>query len=126
MAVLDTSFLIALEKELDTAHARYEDLVVRGEAMRVPAAVWTEYLTGFPPAQRDAARSKLEAGTILEPFGRFLADEAARLQHELLRTGDQIGWHDLQVATTALHYDEPVITSEARFEAVPGLAVLAP
>lgn len=66
----------------------------------------------------------MEAGTRFEPFTRQLADEAARLQFELFRAGEPLGWHDLQVATTALHYGEPVVTSDRRFEAVPGLAVL--
>lgn len=101
----------------------YEDLTSGTDAIRVPAAVWTEYLSGFRPEDRDAARGTLEAGTRFEPFTRQLADEAARLQSELMRAGDTLGWHDLQVATTALHYDEPLISDDRRFEAVPGLAL---
>jgi predicted nucleic acid-binding protein len=124
VAVLDTTFLIDLEKGAEAARGLHEDLRSGTEAVRVPAAVWTEYLSGFPPQDRDAAREALEAGARFEPFTRRLADAAARLQAELVQGGDPLGWHDLQVATTALHYDEHLVSSDGRFEAVPGLAVV--
>jgi predicted nucleic acid-binding protein len=123
MAVLDTTFLVSLEEAKETAEERYLDLQAGREPVRVPAAVWTEYLSGFPPRERDEARETLEAATSFEPFTRRMADESARLQHELMRAGDTLGWHDLQVATTALHYDEVLFSSDGRFEVVPGLAV---
>lgn len=123
MAVLDTTFLIAVERGDPRAVEGYAGLVEGPDALRVPAAVWTEYLSGFDPGRRPEARRVLEAAVTFEPFARVLADEAARLQHELLRAGAAVGWHDLQVAATALHYDEPLVTSDDRFERVPGLAV---
>lgn len=122
MAVLDTTFLVAVEKGQSDAEERYRELADRREALRVPGAVWTEYLSGFSPTERDRARDLLEATLAFEPFTRRMADEAARVQHELMRSGDPLGWHDLQVATTALHYDEMLVSSDKRFAAVPGLA----
>lgn len=123
MAVLDTTFLVAIEKAQPGALARYEELAEGREPVRLPAAAWTEYLSGFPPRDRDEARETLEAGVRFEPFTRRLADEAARMQSELMRSGDPLGWHDLQVAATALRYDEALLSSDTRFEAVPGLAL---
>lgn len=123
MTVLDTSVLVGVERGDEAAQALVEELRSRGDEVRVPGAVWTEYLSGFDPLTREEARSTLEASVRFEPLTRALADEAARLQHELHVAGEPLGWHDLQVAVTALHYDEPVATRDEAFEVVPGLAV---
>jgi len=125
MAVIDTTFLVALEKGSPAAKALNAEIRSSGQARRIPAAVWVEYLTGFPPMDRDNGQRALEGGGTFEAFTRNLADEAARLQFDLLRAGEPLAWHDLQIATTALHYGEPLITSDARFDGVPGLAVVA-
>lgn len=119
--MLDTTFLVAVEKGSGEAEARYRELVDGREPLRLPAAVWTEYLAGFPPRERDEARETLEAAVTFEPFTRRMADEAARIQHELMRSGDTLGWHDIQVATTALHYEEILLSNDERFSLVPGL-----
>lgn len=124
MAVLDTTVLVALEKGSTEASDTYLRLSEEGEPVRLPSAAWTEYLSGFDPVDRDEARETLEASVTFEPFTRRLADEAARLQFELMRAGDPLGWHDIQVATTALHYDEPLVSSDERFQAVPGLGLV--
>lgn len=116
---------MAVEAGADEAEDLLSDLRERGDALRIPGAVWTEYLSGFDPLPREEARAALEAEVTFEAFTRPLADEAARLQAELAGTGEPLGWHDLQVATTALHHDEPVATADAGFEAVPGLGVLS-
>lgn len=123
MAVLDTTFLVAVEKAEPEAVDQYRDLEAGREAVRVPAAVWIEYCSGFGPKERDEARETLEAAVTFEPFTRRMADEAARIQHELMRSGDTLGWHDVQVATTALHYEEVLLSNDERFSSVPGLAV---
>lgn len=123
MVVLDTTFLIDLEKGSKLAHETYQDLIERRKPARLPAAAWTEYLSGFPPLDRDAARERLEGGIRFEPFTRYLADAASRLQFELMRAGEPLGWHDLQIAVTALDYEEILISSDPQFEKVPGLGV---
>lgn len=123
MTVLDTSALVAVERGEETARDVVGEFRERGDEVRVPGAVWTEYLSGFAALPREEARATLEAAVRFEPFTRALADEAARLQHELHQAGEPLGWHDLQVAATALHYDEPVVTRDAGFDVVPGLPV---
>ncbi len=123
MAVLDATFLIDLDKEVPAAGAQLDRLEEDAEPLRVPAAVWVEYLHTFPPARRREARRLLEGLVLFEPFSRSLADAAARLRHELRNAGARLGWHDLQVATTALHHDEPVVSRDRGLEAVPGLVL---
>ncbi len=123
MVVLDTTFLIDLEKGSKPAHETYQNLIERRKPVRLPAAAWTEYLSGFPPLDRDTARERLEGGIQFEPFTRHLADAASRLQFELMRAGEPLGWHDLQIAVTALHYEEVLFSSDPHFEKVPGLGV---
>lgn len=123
MVVLDTTFLIDLERGSEGAHEAYKGLIERRKPVRLPAAAWTEYLSGFPPLDRDAARDRLEGGVRFEPFSRRLADAASRLQFELMRAGEPLGWHDLQIAVTALEYEEVLLSSDPQFSKVPGLGV---
>lgn len=121
MATLDTSFLVAIERRSPAALKVLREIEASAAPSRVPAAVWTEYLSGMTPAKRARAVRTLEGSVTFEPFDRTLADEAARLQHELRRAGATLGWHDLQIATTALHYGEPVVSNDEAFDGVPGL-----
>lgn len=124
MAVLDTSFLIALERGDRGAWLRLEGLQASPGLLRVPAAVWIEYLAPKTPAKRARAVEELDDAVVFEPLTREVADAAARLQHELRSAGTLLSWHDLQVAATALHYNEAVVTSGRGFVKVPGLHVV--
>ena len=124
MAVLDSTFLIALERGAASALARFKELKEQREPMRIPAATWVEYLSSFPPASRAKASRILEESAIFEPFTRSLADDAARIQFELRREGKTLGWHDLQIAATALAHNESLVTADAGFGIVPGLDVV--
>lgn len=125
MAVLDSTFLIAIERGTPAALARFAELKARREPMRVPAAAWVEYLSSFTPSTRAKASRILEESAIFEPFTRALADDAARIQFELRREGKVLGWHDLQIAATALAHNESLVSADAGFAIVPGLDVLA-
>lgn len=125
LVVLDTTFLIALERAEKAAQALYERLLDEGAAMRVPAAVWVEYLAPMDAATRRKARSTLEDSVIFEPFSREAADEAADLQHELLAVGRRLGWHDLQVAATARLHREPLVTRDDALQGLPGIETVA-
>ena len=124
MAVLDTSYLIALERDNLGAWLRMEQLQASGTILRVPAAVWVEYLFPMAAEKRTRAIGELDAALVFEPFTRELADAASRLQHALRARGVALGWHDLQVAATALHYNEAVVTTDKAFAAVPDLHVV--
>lgn len=121
MAVLDTTFLIALERG-DTATERiYGALLERSEPVRVPAAVWVEYLAPMVPSDRRRARETLGSAVVFEPFDKERADEAVDLQHELLGDGRRLGWHDLQVAATARSLREPLFSNDVSLSDVPGV-----
>jgi predicted nucleic acid-binding protein len=121
LVVLDATFLIALERGDAGAARAYASFVDAGKAIRIPAAVWVEYLSPMDAATRRKARATLEEATLFEPFHREVADEAVDLQHELLRSGRRIGWHDLQVAATARLHREPLISNDATLADLPGV-----
>jgi predicted nucleic acid-binding protein len=123
VAVLDTSFLIDLEADEPRAWARLEGLTAAAAPFRVPAAVWIEYLAPMSPAERSDAARALESLVQFVPLDRGIADRAATLQAEMLERGKPLAWHDLQVAATALEVQEEVVSNDARFRDVPGIAV---
>ncbi|MGH2670784.1 MAG: PIN domain-containing protein [bacterium] len=125
MAVLDATFLIDVRDGDADSLRLLEVLRTEHAPLRVPAAAWLEFLAGFPPAGRARAVAILEADVQFEPFTRELADEAARLQFELVSAGRGLAWHDLQIAATALHYNEPLITCDRSFATVPGVDLRA-
>ncbi len=122
MAVLDTSFLIALDRREPGAQALMTQMQQEGAAVTVPAAVWLEYLVGVAPRVRELAANILSRAAEIVPFDQDLADRAVLLQDELLRSGRRLGWHDLQVAATALHRHDALVTLDQGFDEVAGLA----
>lgn len=50
-----------------------------------------------------------------------MAVDVARLQFELRREGRHLGWHDLEMAATALAANEALVPSDAGFTSVQGL-----
>lgn len=113
--------LIALERGDRSAHGLADELVQAGQALRVPAAVWVEYLAPMAPGVRRRARSTLEGSIVFEPFDRDAADEAVDLQHELLGEGRRLGWHDAQVAATARLKREPLVSNDVAMQDLPGV-----
>jgi predicted nucleic acid-binding protein len=126
VVVADTSFLVAYERASDRRASELDALIAGAGPLRVPAAAWTEFLAFLPPAKRSRAVAELESSASFEAFTRELADEAARLQHELLREGRPLSWNDLQIAATALHFGEPLLTADRAFARVPGLEIVSP
>lgn len=124
MVVLDANFLIALEKGNGKAMQRIEGLLTERQPLRVAAVAWVEYLAGVPLGRRHAAQEDLDQTTSFEPFTRECAAVAVRLQSELLKQGARLAHNDLQIAATALHYHEPLVSNDKGFDAVPGLARL--
>lgn len=58
------------------------------------------------------------------PFDDGAAEVAARIQHELYRTGRPIGVYDMQIAAIGLHHGLTVVTHNvSHFARVPGLAI---
>lgn len=124
MAVLDTNFLIAMERGQAKALQRAEGLFQHRMPLRIAAAAWIEYLAGVPLKRRPAIQADLDQTATFEPFTRDCAALAIRLQADLMERGARMNWNDLQIAATALHYDEPVISNDLAFDDVPGLVRL--
>lgn len=126
MPVIDTSFLIRLTRGDAGCVRLSSQLATQRQALWIPAAVWAEFLAGFGPEDRAAARDILrEAGTFA-PFDQNVADMAAALQHNAMSSGKRRGWHDIQVAATALHLREPLVTTDQGFAGIDGLVLLSP
>ncbi|MBW3583793.1 MAG: PIN domain-containing protein [Euryarchaeota archaeon] len=124
MAVLDTTFLIDLERRWPSAIKTLDDLESYAPPLRVPAAVWVEYLSAMEPTKRDRAQRHLEEITTFEPLSKEMAQEASRLQFEMGRVGRPLAWGDLQVAATALHVGEGLVSNDQVFRGVPGLSFI--
>lgn len=126
MAVLDTSFLIAL----DRGETRAQDLLRRlnedGEPLLVPAAVRVEYLCGLREETRERAARLLDRATGLAPMDPTTVDRAVLLQAELMAQGRRLGWHDLQVAAMAMQSHDVLVTKDGDFDGILGLLVLRP
>ncbi|MEK6975178.1 MAG: PIN domain-containing protein [Candidatus Thermoplasmatota archaeon] len=125
MAVLDTNFLIALERQDPKAIAKVDDLVKSAAHLRIPAAAWVEYLSGVSSKRRHAAQADLDETCVFEPFTRDQAIIAVRLQLDLMERGARMSWNDLQIAAAALHFDEQVVSRDAAFDDVTGLVRVA-
>lgn len=123
MAVLDTSFLLDLERGLPDAQRALGDLESFAPLMRVPAPVWLEYLSGFEPIKAARAAQWLDRTVVFEPMGREIAAHAVRLQRELFAAGRPLAYHDLWIAATAVHHDEELVTRDRGFDDIPGLVV---
>jgi predicted nucleic acid-binding protein len=120
VVVLDTTLLVDLQRGSAKALAALRQL---NPPLHVPAVVWTEFLVGLPPLERQRAAAKLEASVVFEAYGREIAEGAARLGYEMAQEGNVLGIADLQVAATALHLGEPLVSNDASFRRVPGLDV---
>lgn len=125
MAILDTTALIDAEHEDPAALQLLQRFRTSGEVLRVTAASWMEYLSSLPEGQRTDAIGRLLGSVTFEAMTRELAGSCAALQHALYSRGLRLGWHDVHIAATALHYHEPLVTRDRGFERVPGLLVQA-
>lgn len=122
VAVLDTTFLIDVERRRAGAVDVLESLRTQGATLRVPAAAWMEFLYGLSPRRRAAAVTELEASTTFEAFTVELANLGLRLQAEMADGETSLRWHDIHVAATALHHNEELVSNDRAFDGVKGLA----
>lgn len=123
LTVLDTDYLVAADRRVPGALTLGEAFLREGASLRIPAAAWAEFLASFAEGRRQRAASELLARAEFHPFGREEADEAADIQHDLIRSGRPMPWHDLQVAATARLLGEDLVSNDLAFRRVPGLSV---
>lgn len=115
MPVLDTSFLIDVERRRKPAIAALEKLVESGESLLVPAPAAAEYLAGLK--DEVAGLHQLEVAFAVVPFGRTQLLEVARLARRAFGEGTFPGWVDVQVAALAVLENTYVVTADpAHFE----------
>lgn len=127
--LIDTSVFIALERQqldLDVVVGMFPD-----EMIALAAITESELLAGVYYANSDERRLRREAFVerILSvlpvlPFDLPTARTYARLLVDLRRSGQTVGAHDLQIASTAVTLDFEVVTHNVRdFGRISGLAV---
>lgn len=124
--ILDTSFLVALERGGALEPARLLD-----EDSAVASITVSELLVGMHRSASSRRRQQRETfiESIIErwPVLSLDIDVArvhARVGSQLQQRGQRIGAHDLIIAATALTHDREVVTHNVReFQRVPGLTV---
>lgn len=127
--ILDTSYLIALRDDDQSAKVKSNELESTGLVLRLPSIViWELYFgigagTDTVPNQR--AYEKLIAHKPVAPLDGDLARRAGILMgtHRASNTKPNLDPGDSIVAATGLKYDEPVVTNDSDFESVEGLRV---
>jgi predicted nucleic acid-binding protein len=127
-AVLDTSAAVAHLRGVTTVTARLHAKMRTRETIYLPLTAWGELLFGAyhadQPARELANLAQFAPATVrLMPTDRT-ADEYARIKEALAKAGSLIPENDLWIAAAALEHGLPLITRDAHFARVPGLAVL--
>jgi predicted nucleic acid-binding protein len=124
--ILDTSFLVDVQNGFEAATEKAAEIESDGRPRRVPHTVLYELYIGVGKGvQTDENRERVEnvlSSLPLEPTTPSIARRAGKLEGELKKDGEAIGAVDALVASTALDYDEPVVTADTEdFERVPDL-----
>lgn len=120
MSVLDSTFLIDLNREESNAVDVLQELRGRGRPLRVPAVVMMEVATG--EEEPEEAASELESSFLIQPFTPDLAVVGATVARNLFEQGVFPGWTDVMIAATALHFGEELVSrNERHFRRVSGL-----
>jgi tRNA(fMet)-specific endonuclease VapC len=128
--ILDTSILIAAEKQRLDLHALFA--AHEQETFCIAAITAAELLAGVErakPAARKQARARFVEWILAQvetiDFDLALARRHAGIWATLEAAGKMIGPYDLLIAATALHYDHPVATlNVAEFRQVRGLRLI--
>ncbi len=110
MAVLDTSFLIDLERNLETATSALDWLLGHEEPLLVPAQVAIEYLAGIDDPE--AALHRINTSFVLVGVDQEQVLVAGRAARRALQAGLRPGWADLQVAALALLEAAVIVTAD--------------
>ncbi|MBM4036866.1 MAG: type II toxin-antitoxin system VapC family toxin [Planctomycetes bacterium] len=125
--LLDTSFLIDLQRELAGGRARGAVRFFGSHPEATPwisLVTWMEFAEGYPPEKEDACRLFLSTFPLILP-DPAMAWRASRLSRKLRASGSVIGDHDLWIAATALERGLPLVTRNPRhFRRIPELEIL--
>lgn len=69
-----------------------------------------------------AVESLTEIYSLL-PFDFPCADTSAKIQADLIKTGNKIGSRDAQIAGTAIQWDAVLVTHDKAFGRIPGIKI---
>jgi predicted nucleic acid-binding protein len=122
---LDTSFLIDVLRGHRGAAAKAEILDSEAETITIPAPALAEFLDGayFAGGAYLAKALQLVAGRDVVPFDKECSLIAGQLRADLRSRGISLPMLDAMVASTVLRHHSILITGDAGFARIPGLAV---
>jgi len=124
--VLDTSFLIDLQREMAGGNSRGAVDFLESktdETAHITLVTWMEFAEGYAVDRADDCRQFLSNFPLLIP-DLPTAWRASRISRELRRNDSLIGDHDIWIAAAALERNVPVVTRNMRhFSRVQGLMV---
>jgi len=125
--LLDTCFVIDLQRELGGGRARGAQRFLRdhaGETPWISLITWTEFAEGYGEEREDPCRLFLSRFPLIVP-DQSIAWKASRISRSLRASGAPIGDHDVWVAATAMIREMPLVTRNTRhFHRIPGLQLL--
>jgi len=123
--ILDSTFLIDIEAEYGPALDKARELENGGLPLRIPMVVVYELFIsvgkGANPEENRRAVERVLEGFPLVPATESIAKRAGRFEGEIQRRhGKGIGTADAIIASTAIEFDEPVMTENVRdYEKIP-------
>ena len=122
---LDTSFLIDLLRGHRGAVAKAATLDAETEVITLPAPSLAEFLDGayFAGGSYLTRAMQLVAGRDVVPFDKECSLIAGQLRADLRSRGVSLPMMDAMIASTALRHHSILVTGDARFGRIAGLAV---
>ncbi|MFZ0830792.1 MAG: type II toxin-antitoxin system VapC family toxin [Thermoplasmata archaeon] len=122
---LDTSFLIDVLRGHRGAAAKATFFDTEQEILTLPAPALAEFLDGayFAGGPYLTKALQLVAGRDVVPFDRECSLIAGQLRADLRGRGVSLPMLDAMIASTALRHHSILVTGDAGFHRVPGLAV---
>lgn len=125
MVSLDSSFVIDLLAGEPRAVEKARELDRTGEPRRIAAPAAAEVLIGayrLGGAYLERTRKLIDSLPLL-PFDRPACHEAGRIGSDLSTRGTPMAGNDLMIAAITRRHGERLLTRDAAFARVPGLAV---